>query len=514
MEILHVHNIANVARTLADEQTKMGHLARVMARKEPRFETPEILLPAATNPLRAQLAILRHHREMRAADVLHIHSDVRTTELVWPFLRRVFRGKVFVLHLYGSETPTKRELADFVMADRVFCSTPDLLPLVPGSEWLPYPVRVPARPSGVPPGKPVIGHFVTRGGLGGTQVILDAFRGLGKSVESISEPGVVRLENDAAVLLVISNQTHAQALATMDRCALVIDQLTDVGAYSPIAAEAMARGKSVVGSYDPALYPVPPPILRLTPGRLRHVLRGWLDTPETWAVRGREGRAFIEAVHAADRVASKTLLEYYRAANRWRPRGGDLKCYWRARGARYRNELVPGTERGANAAVQEEALLDLLRGLDIHVYAEVGCGFGRVLKRVAEALSPAMVGLDLSIDQLREAREYAPSAASCLIAGDLEHLPLRAQSVDLVLASEVLMHLDPEQVVMAIREMARVTRRYVVSVDWYENFMMAEQVRHCFVHDYAALYAREGFSVRRIPLRASVLQSVFLAERS
>jgi hypothetical protein len=75
------------------------------------------------------------------------------------------------------------------------------------------------------------------------------------------------------------------------------------------------------------------------------------------------------------------------------------------------------------------------------------------------------------------------------------------------------MHLDPEQVATAIREMARVTRRYIVSVDWYENFMVGEQVQHNFVHDYTALYAREGFSVRQIPLGGFTLHSMFIAER-
>jgi ubiquinone/menaquinone biosynthesis C-methylase UbiE len=166
------------------------------------------------------------------------------------------------------------------------------------------------------------------------------------------------------------------------------------------------------------------------------------------------------------------------------------------------------------AAFGEKVLLDVLRGLEFRTYTEVGCGFGRILKRVVDTFAPNAVGVDLSLDQLREARAYVPTAAGRLAAGVAERLPLRDGSTDLVLASEVLMHLDPEQVATAIREMARVTRRYIVSVDWYENFMVGEQVQHNFVHDYSALYAREGFSVRQIPVGGFTLHSMFIAERT
>lgn len=513
MRILHIRDFASVARNLADAQTALGHRARVMARRERIVEAPDVVLPAAMDPVRAQLAILRHQTDLRAADVLHIHGGISRTEFVWPFLRRAFSQKVFVVQLHGSEARTGMGLHHLALADRVFCSTPDLVRFVPGSEWLPNPVSVPAQPSGIPPGKAVVGHFPTRRAIKGTPLVLDAFRGLGTTSESTPEPGITRLENETAVLLVVEGQPHARALEIMDRCALVIDQVNDLGIYSMVSVEALARGKVVLSSYDPALYPDSLPVVRLTPDSLQDALEEWLRIPEAWASRGREGRTFVQRVHAADRVAAQTLRAYYRAGARWRPQGEDLERYWKARGLRYREELVEGTERMEHAAAQENAVVDLLRGLDFRTYVEVGCGFGRVMKRVVDAFSPAVVGIDLSLDQLRAARTYVPAAASRLVAGVLEHLPLRDGSADLVLASEVLMHLDRGQVTAAIREMARVTRRYVVSVDWYEDFMVGEQVRYGFVHDYGALYAREGFSVRRLPVGGSTLQSLFIAER-
>lgn len=513
MRILHVRDMANVARNLADAQSALGHPARVMARSVPIVEPPDVILPSATDPFRAQVALLRHHPEMRAADVLHIHGGIWRTELVWPLLRRIFRSKVFVVHLHGSETRTGKGLHHLEVADLVFCSTPDLIRFVPGSEWLPNPVKLPAVPSGIPSGKPVIGHFPTSRTIKGTVLVLAAFRGLGVTSENSPERGITRMENEAATLLVVEGLPHSMALDVMDRCAFVIDQVNDLGIYSVVAVEGMARGKVVFSSFDPGLYPVSPPIVRLSPETLGHVLEKWLLEPASWTARGREGRDFVERVHGADRVAAQTLRAYYRKLGRWTPRGAELKRYWKARGPGYRREFIPGTERMERAAFGEKVLLDVLRGLEFRTYTEVGCGFGRILKRVVDTFAPNPVGIDLSLEQLREARAYVPTAAGRLAAGVAERLPLRDGSADLVLASEVLMHLDPEQVATAIHEMARATRRYIVSVDWYEDFMVGEQVQHNFVHDYAALYAREGFSVRQIRVGGFTLHSMFLAER-
>lgn len=314
MRILHIRDFANVARNLADAQTALGHPAGVLGRREPVLDLPDVELPAATDPVRAQLAILRHHRELRAADVLHIHGGIWRTELVWSFLRRARPDKIFAIHLHGSETRSGKGLHHLDVADRIFCSTPDLQRFVPGSQWLPNPVKVPGQPSGIPPGKPVIGHFPSHVSNKGTALIIAAFNSLGATAESSPEPGITHLENDAAVLLVVRTQPHARALQLMDGCAFVIDQVNELGAYGMVSVEAMARGKVVFSSYDPALYPDLPPIVRLTSDSLADTLGAWLQDHETWENRGRDGRAFVQRVHAAPRVAAQALHAYNQAA--------------------------------------------------------------------------------------------------------------------------------------------------------------------------------------------------------
>src|SRR5947209_19365121 len=137
--------------------------------------------------------------------------------------------------------------------------------------------------------------------------IFDASSGIGSTSQSNPEPGLTRLENETAVLLIVEDQPHARALEIMDRCALVIDQVNDLGIYSMVAVEGMARGKVVFSSFDPGLYPFPLPIISLSPESLGPILEKWMQEPASWTAPGREGRDFVERVHRAERVAGQTL---------------------------------------------------------------------------------------------------------------------------------------------------------------------------------------------------------------
>src|SRR2546427_1493739 len=238
----------------------------------------------------------------------------------------------------------------------------------PGVGMAPEPCQRTRAAVGHPPGKAVVGHFPTRRAIKGTPLILDAFRGLGATSQSHPEPGLTRLENETAVLLVVEDQPHSRALEIMDRCALVIDQVNDLGIYSMVAVEGMARGKVVFSSFDPGLHPFPLPMLRLSSESLGPILEKWLQEPASWTARGREGRDFVERVHRAERVAGQTLRAYYRSLGREKLLGAELKRYWKAQGPGYRGELDPGTERIERAAFGEKVLIDALRGLDFRSY--------------------------------------------------------------------------------------------------------------------------------------------------
>jgi ubiquinone/menaquinone biosynthesis C-methylase UbiE len=87
---------------------------------------------------------------------------------------------------------------------------------------------------------------------------------------------------------------------------------------------------------------------------------------------------------------------------------------------------------------------------------DVGCGAGAQLGPYLAA-GCRITGLDPSQEMLGEARRRL-GAEAALVPGDAADLPFEDGSFDLVMAATVLHQLDPESVLPALQEMARVVR--------------------------------------------------------
>ncbi|MFH2008069.1 MAG: methyltransferase domain-containing protein [bacterium] len=91
---------------------------------------------------------------------------------------------------------------------------------------------------------------------------------------------------------------------------------------------------------------------------------------------------------------------------------------------------------------------------------DAGCGEGFVLRHLAPRLTARhrFAGVDASTAALGEARARDTDAA--LLRGDIHRLPFGGGSFELVIATEVLEHLEePER---ALEELRRVSRRFVL----------------------------------------------------
>lgn len=108
---------------------------------------------------------------------------------------------------------------------------------------------------------------------------------------------------------------------------------------------------------------------------------------------------------------------------------------------------------GVFADVAGRDLLDLL-GSGAGRCLDLACGTGINLRRLADA-GWAVVGVDLSADQLRLARQRAPEGVE-LIQADATYLPFEDASFDAVACS--LLHTDVEDFALVCREAARVLK--------------------------------------------------------
>jgi len=88
------------------------------------------------------------------------------------------------------------------------------------------------------------------------------------------------------------------------------------------------------------------------------------------------------------------------------------------------------------------------------VIADIGCGTGYDLKYFREKISVDIAGIDIS----SKALSFALSNSNLLMQGDAQHLPLKNESLDILLSNDVLVSpgLDPVETVEEYRRILKV----------------------------------------------------------
>ena len=162
----------------------------------------------------------------------------------------------------------------------------------------------------------------------------------------------------------------------------------------------------------------------------------------------------------------------------------DSESFWLSKGQTYRAKF----RGGPSFAAQEKALIDYLSTLSFGSVLEVGCGFGRITRLVQDAFGPERyVAFDLSSDQATAAQELVPEATiwqRSLFEADFG-------GFDLVLSVEVLMHIEPDRLPLAIDRLCS-WGSDIVTVDWRVENPPASIAGHNFHHDYERIFARLG----------------------
>ncbi len=519
MRIVHVNNIANVAWYLARAQESLGHDVTVLIRKDMESVWPgDVILRTHGDPLSWNVEVLRRWRVFQQAHVIHIHGGIWLSQVGYGLLRRVFPETAILVHLHGTETRTGRGLHHVGWADAVVCSTPDLTQFVPQAQWIPNPFPLPREL--MPPGrerKVIIGHFPSRRAMKGTAEVVQEFdKFVGeKGMSNIQDAEVRKHVSEDAELWVVEGVPHERALDLMSRCDIVVDQIMPYGIYSMVSVEGMSLGKVVVSSFNPDFYGELP-IVRVSPqDRLSSVLRDLMGRREEWPEIGIAGRDYVKQTHSDLRVAGRFLKLYYDLLSGGSWDRAAASRYWLKRGKGYLDEFRGHPKRDdlPSKRDQEGSLRRILNTLEYQDFIEVGCGFGRITRLLSERSGAAGCGVDISIDQLRSAVRFLGDNGASFVQGDAGFLPFKSGSADLVLASEVLMHLPPESFLNALAEMVRVAKRHVVNLDWYESYATGSSGRNAWIHDYPSAYASLGLPVLTFSPHPRTLQMIFVASK-
>jgi glycosyltransferase involved in cell wall biosynthesis len=241
-------------------------------------------------------------RLLPTADLFHFYFGLTLVpkRAQFPILRAMRKKSVF--HFVGSDIRGKspEELAFRSRADAQIVGSYDAARWIPEAEVVPPGIDLSAI-TPVPPraDRPVrVAHAALSRRRKGTELIVAACAELGVELD------------------VIENVRHDQVGPRLAQADVVVDQLNS-GWYGLFAIEAMAYGKPVVGYiHDEAAartaqtFGVEVPIVRTTKETLAADLRPLVASAEARRARGTAGRAYVERVHDADRMADRLLAIY------------------------------------------------------------------------------------------------------------------------------------------------------------------------------------------------------------
>ena len=183
--------------------------------------------------------------------------------------------------------------------------------------------------------------------------------------------------------------------------------------------------------------------------------------------------------------------------------------YWRERGKVYKKNFRYDKDK----RLQEEFLLTHLNGLSgsFKSVLELGCGFGRITKLLLTNYDniTEYLAVDISPDQIENAKTLISSAKLSnkvkldFLVSDIQSLKLDKQ-YDLVILSEVLLHILPTEIDSIVNKLISLTKRHIINIDWYEDQPPKTQAPHNFIHQYESIYKKyteASTRIERIPIK-------------
>ena len=149
-----------------------------------------------------------------------------------------------------------------------------------------------------------------------------------------------------------------------------------------------------------------------------------------------------------------------------------------------------------DVALRAETLTPIVKGLDLNRVLEVGCNRGHNLVALAGLLPEGSEIVGIEPNQHARGIAQAADPRITILEGNAFDLPFEDGKFDVAFTSGVLIHIAPEDLPAALREIYRVTRRYILAIEYF-----AEEVtpinyrghdgylwkRH-FLHDYQSAF--------------------------
>jgi len=322
LKVLHLHNIAGVPYILSRAQRGLGIGSDVVVFRKNSygygydFNMQVDRLPRILQPFLRVKELLSKYRNY---DVYHLHSSsFLPFYLDAPILRLL--NKKIVYHHHGSDVRELKFLKNSIkiikkgipffsrLGNFHYVSTPDLLEIVPGSEWLPNPVNVEslnefARKHAHARKKReeiIVAHAPTNRKVKGTDFVINA-------VNQLKKEGLnIRLD-------LIENKEHETALQHILNADIVVDQLI-VGWYGVQAIEAMILKKPVCvfirKDLEKNFKGFSMPVCNSSVSSIKENLRELVLDDNLRNKLGENGEKYAKKMHDSNKIAEKTIKLY------------------------------------------------------------------------------------------------------------------------------------------------------------------------------------------------------------
>lgn len=143
-----------------------------------------------------------------------------------------------------------------------------------------------------------------------------------------------------------------------------------------------------------------------------------------------------------------------------------------------------------NRAKWKTILAALARTEGVGTILDLPCGTGRFTDRLVEC-GYEVIGSDISFEMMQQASDRIGAMKGLLgfVRADAEHLPLPDSSVDCIMSIRFLFHVDPVTRVRMLRDMGRVSRRWLI-LDY----------RHKYSYRYTMYRLRKLVGLAKNPL--------------
>lgn len=177
------------------------------------------------------------------------------------------------------------------------------------------------------------------------------------------------------------------------------------------------------------------------------------------------------------------------------------KEYWSNAGRVQKDEILK---------IQAKAIMKNIADLHFTTVFELGPGEGRITEPILKNKDIIIYdSIDYTPERIEILKEKLKDYEQFNVKyGDFQSMNL-VRKYDLVLASEVLMHIKPDEVYDVMKKMVSISDKYVVNIDYWEDEDI-KLANHNFIHNYFELYDKLGIKYKTIQL--DYKQTMFIGD--